>query len=236
MPATIYCNGQPMDDWAFWTNILPGDYTISFEPINGFLTPQTQVVHVNAGATTHITGNYVAGTNTVAPVAHGLLRVQTDPAVPTTILLNGIQRDDWGLNWVKMPPGDYLLSFSDVYYRNVPTTVTVNYYPGTTGNIQSLSDPIHITDGVVTEVIVNFVQLGNLRVETTPALAATIYCNGHPMDDWAFWTNIEAGSYEISFQPMDGYLTPPPITVTVSPGAGSHVIGNYTNGTSQLVP
>ena len=129
-----------------------------------------------------------------------------------------------------------MLSFSDVYGYDKPTSVTVNYYPGTTGNIQSLSSPIVISADVVTEVIVNFSQLGSLRVETSPASPATIYCNGHPMDDWAFWENIEPGQYTISFQDQIGYLTPPPVTVTVVAGAATHVVGNYTTGVTQVVP
>jgi hypothetical protein len=168
----------------------------------------------------------------------GLLRVETRPAVPTRIYLDGIQRNDWGLNWVKMPVGSYMLSFSDVYYYNIPATVTINYYPGSIGNVQSLNAPINIYPDTVTEVIVNFEQLGDLRVETynTDGLPATIYCNGVPMDDWGFWCNIEPGEYTISFESLSGKLTPPPITVTVNAGAGTHVIGDYSNGTSQVVP
>jgi hypothetical protein len=235
MPATIYCNGVPMDDWGFWTNILPGQYTITFESIDGYLTPDPQEVTVVAGQTTHVIGTYEAGQNTVTPVAHGLLRVQTDPAVPTTVYLDGIQREDWCLNWVKIPPGAYTLSFSDVYDYNTPTTVTVNYYPGTTGNVQSLSNPINIYDGVVTEVIVHFQQLGNLRVETDHAnKPPTIYRDGKPMDDWAFWCNIEPGQYTISFETISGKLTPPPITVTVNTGATTHVIADYDTGQTTL--
>lgn len=176
-------------------------------------------------------------TGDTVSTARGLLRVQTIPAVPTRIFLDGIQRDDWGLNWVKMLPGDYMLSFSDVYYYNVPATVTVNYYPGSQGNVQSLNDPITVYEDTVTEVLVNFEQLGDLRVETvTNGVPATIFCNGHPMDDWAFWVNIEAGEYTISFEPLAGYDTPPPIQVTVNAGAGTHVMGDYLTGTSYLVP
>jgi len=236
MPATVYCNGQAMDDWAAWTNIAPGSYTISFQPVNGYITPAPQVATVNAGANTIITGTYVLGANVVAPVPHGLLRVQTSPAVPTTIFLNGIQRDDWALNWVQLAPGSYSLSFKDAYNYATPTSVTVNYYPGTLGNVQPLTSPIVITDGVVTEVIANFTLLGNLRVETSPATAATIFVNGQPMDDWAVWTNIAPGSYTISFQQVTGLLTPPPITVTVISGQLTHVTGNYTLGTTSVVP
>jgi hypothetical protein len=236
MPATIYCNGNLMDDWAFWANIAPGDYNISFEPMNGYITPDPVVATVIAGETTNITGMYTTGSNTVTPVAHGLLRVQTSPAVPTSIYLDGIHRNDWGLNWVKMPAGSYILSFSDVYGYTTPTSVSVKYYPGGDAVTQSLSSPIMIYNDTVTEVIVNFIQLGNLRVETLPATPATIYCNGNPMNDWAFWVNIEPGSYIISFQAVAGLLTPPPMTVTVVAGAATHVVGNYNTGQNMIVP
>jgi hypothetical protein len=237
LPATIYCNGKPMDDWGFWANIEPGEYTISFEELDGYITPQQQTVTVSSGyETTHVVGEYVAGSNPVVTPPHGLLRVQTDPAVPTRIYLNGIPCNNWGLNWVKLPAGDYSLALSDVDYYDTPSSVTVNYYPGDKGVSQALSEPIHIYENVVTEVVVNFVQLGNLMVETSPPLPATIYCNGYPIDDWGFWANIEAGVYTISFQDMEGYLTPPAIDVSVNQDQGTHVVGNYTDGTTQVVP
>jgi hypothetical protein len=238
LPATIFLDGHPMDDWSFWTNITPGSYDISFQDVDGYDTPAPQLaVVVTAGVLTEITGTYTPnGAATYPPVAHGLLRVQTSPAVPSTIFLDGLQRDDWALNWVQLTPGPYMLSFSDVYAYDTPTSVTVNYYPGTTGNIQSLADPIMIYDGVVTEVIVNFAQMGNLRVETTPATEATIFLDGHPMDDWAFWLNILPGDYTVSFQPVSGLATPPPIDVTVLAGATTHVIGDYLNGESLTNP
>jgi hypothetical protein len=161
--------------------------------------------------------------------------VQINPAVPTTIYLDGIQRNDWGLNWVKIPAGSYMLSFSDVYNYNVPDTVIVNYSGGNSGNVQSLAEPIQIFDNTLTEVIVNFIELGNLRVETIPAMPATIFRDGVPMDDWAFWCNIEPGEYTISFEDLEGYLTPPPMTVTIVAGETTHVIGNYETGQTTLL-
>jgi hypothetical protein len=234
--ATIYCDGHPMDDWAFWTNILPGQYTISFGDKDGYTTPSPQVVTVTAGQTTHITGTYSYTGNPVSLSPHGLLRVQTNPPVPSTIYLDSIPRNAWALNWVKLPAGSYSLSLSDVYNYDTPASVTVNYYPGSSGNIQSLNDPIIISDDVVTEVIVNFTELGNLRVETvTGGVAATISRDGQPMDDWAFWCNIEPGQYTISFETLTGKLTPPPMTVTVTAGQTTYLIGNYENGATQIV-
>lgn len=140
----------------------------------------------------------------------GLLRVETSPPVPTRIFLDGIPRNDWGLDWVKLPAGEYTLSFSDV-----------------PGYLAPISQPIEILPDTVTEVIASFIQLGNLWVETSPALPATIFANGNPMNDWGFWASLEEGGYTVSFQDMPGYVTPSEAVVTVNPGETTHVIGDY---------
>ena len=150
----------------------------------------------------------IDGFEVTAPV--GLLRVVTSPPVPTRIFLDGIPRNDWGLDWVKIPAGAYTLSFSDV-----------------PGYLAPISQPIEILPDTVTEVIASFTPLGNLRVETSPALPATIFANGNPMNDWGFWASLEEGEYTVSFQDMPGYVTPAEEVVTVNPGETTHVIGDY---------
>ena len=162
----------------------------------------------------------------------GLLMLQTFPAVPTRIYIDGIPRNDWGLDWVKMAPGQYDLSFTDVFGHNKPTDVEITYYYFATGEfstpvIQSLSDPIEVFADTVTEVRAYFIPLGNLQVETSPVLPATIYCDGNPVNDWGYWANLEAGDYTVTFQDMDDYITPDPEVATVNPGETTTVIGNY---------
>jgi hypothetical protein len=171
----------------------------------------------------------------------GLLRVETSPAVATTILIDGIPRNDWGLDWVKMPPGEYTLSVSDVTGYLTPTEVEVTYYPPEGDPVtqnQLLSEPILVASGGTTQVVVSFIQLGNLRVETSPVLptANTIFVDGNPMNDWGLWVNLEAGDYTVSFQDMDGYQTPPPTVVTVTSGITTYVSGNYETGETTVGP
>ena len=235
VPATIYVNGNPMDDWGMWADLLPGSYIVSFESLNGFISPPPQTVTVTAGATTSVVGNYSAGINVVTPPATGLLRIQTVPAVPSRIFINGIPRENWGLNYVKMPAGSYTLSFSNVTGFDNPPTVTVTNTPGGTVT-QALTTPIVITSGVTTEVVANFVALGNLRVNTSPAVPSTIFVNGNPMDDWGMWADIEVGSYTVSFSPVTSFTTPPPLLISVTSGATTHVVGDFALGTTQVVP
>ena len=68
LPATISVNGQPMDDWGFWTVSQTRVHTpCLFETISGFLTPPSLAVTVTGGATTHVVGDYNLGTTTIVP-------------------------------------------------------------------------------------------------------------------------------------------------------------------------
>jgi hypothetical protein len=171
----------------------------------------------------------------------GLLRVETSPAVATTISVGGIPRNDWGLDWVKMPPGEYTLSFGDVPGYLTPVEVEVTFYPPEGDPVtqtQPLSQTIAVDSGVTSRVVASFIPLGNLRVETSPVLpvANTIFVDGNPMNDWGLWVNLEAGEYTVSFEEMDGYQTPPPAVVSVTSGVTTHVTGDYLNGETMVSP
>jgi subtilisin family serine protease len=170
-----------------------------------------------------------------APPGFGRLRVETIPPVPTRIFVNNIVRNSWGLDWVKLPPGEYHLSFSDVAYHETPKFVVVTIWPENITRIISLSEPIPIYEGKTTEVKAYFRRLGSLRVETYPPLPVTIFIDGIPRNEWGLWVDIEGGNYTITFEPYDGYLTPPPINVSVTYGGLTHIIGNYTDGTVRII-
>jgi len=61
-------------------------------------------VSIAAGVTTTVEGVFSV---------HGWLRILTDPAVPSTIYVNGVPRNDWGM-WQSMLPGTYLVAFGAV--------------------------------------------------------------------------------------------------------------------------
>jgi hypothetical protein len=235
VPATIFCNGVPREDWGLWTYFPSGSYTVSFGNLNGFNTPGSQVAVVSAGTTTNVNGNYTVNSTATYPyVPHGLLHVQTSPAVPSMISVNGYACDTWGLTYVELPPGAYILSFSDVAGFKTPTQVSVSQN-GSTPVIQPLTIPITITDTVITDVMATFSAQGNLRVETSPAVPATLFCNGLPIDDWGFWTNIDPGIYTLSFGDVPGFKTPASINVQVIASSTTHVIADYSTGVAQQV-
>jgi hypothetical protein len=232
LPVTIAVNGVTLENWGLWTSFPAGSYTVTFGNITGYTTPAPQTVTVTAGATTTVTGTYLVNAAYIAPSStNGLLLVQTSPAVRSTISLNGNVCDDWGLTFVELAPGSYTLSLSDVFGFKTPTSVSVSQGGGTPV-VQSLTTPITITTGVTTSVVANFAAKGNLHGLTTPAVPATIYVNGLAMDDWGFWTEVDPGTYTVSFEVLAGYATPPPIVVTVTGGVTTQVTGNYGTGIS----
>jgi uncharacterized membrane protein len=60
LPATVFVNGLPCDDWGMWQSMAPGTYTVSFGDVPGYVTPAPQVAVVAANSLTTITGTYVA--------------------------------------------------------------------------------------------------------------------------------------------------------------------------------
>jgi alpha-tubulin suppressor-like RCC1 family protein len=93
-----------------WLQLEPGDYEVCFGDVPGFDTPACEQVVVTAGATATVVGDFEM---------LGLLAVSTDPAVESTIRVNGLPRDDWGL-WLPIPPGVHEVCFSVAKTGQVP--------------------------------------------------------------------------------------------------------------------
>jgi hypothetical protein len=213
LPSTISVNGVPRNDWGMWTALPPGTYTVHFGPVADYDAPADQQATVVAGATTTKTGTFTPHTGAPGPdpTTFGYLRVTTNPATAAQIFVNGIPRDDWGLTWVKLAPGTYTVSFGQGYGYTPPAPQTFT-----------------VTAGATTTWDAPFVAHGSLRVTTSPALAATVFVNGVPRDDWGMWQSMPPGTYTVSFEAFPGYVTPAPQTVVVSSGSLTPVTGTYT--------
>jgi hypothetical protein len=154
----------------------------------------------------------VAGFPTTFTVtAMSMLRVTTSPAVPSQILVDGVPRDTWGLNWVKLPPGTYTVRFTHVEGYTEPDPQTVN-----------------VTTGNTTTVDGTFTQRGTLRVTTSPAVAGTISVDGIPRNDWGVWTDLPTGGHQVCFGAVEGYTAPPCQNITLTAGQQTTVNGTYT--------
>ncbi|MGQ0798453.1 MAG: hypothetical protein ACT4OI_11435, partial [Methanobacteriota archaeon] len=201
------------NDWGMWREAAPGTYTVSFGPVAGFDTPASRDVTVVAGATATTTGVYTSNPSAPGPDPNsfGYLRVTTSPAWPSTILVNGVPRDDWGLTWVKMAPGTYTVSFATVYGATPPPPTDVTVVAGQT---TTYAGPFNVH--------------GALRVTTSGAPAATVFVDGIPRNDWGMWQSMEPGTYTVSYESVLGFTSPAAQDVTVTTGVLTEVVGTYT--------
>jgi phenylpyruvate tautomerase PptA (4-oxalocrotonate tautomerase family) len=140
----------------------------------------------------------------------GLLRAYSSPAVPTTVIVNNVRRDDWGLNWVKLAPDSYKVHFTDV-----------------PGFASPLNQTVAVTAGDTTTVAGVFSQLGYLHVTTSPAVAGTIFVDGVARDDWGLWVPLAPGLHTVHFGDVAGYTAPADQQVTLVAGSNPTVTGNY---------
>ena len=158
--------------------------------------------------TTYAAGGQVR--RIVHTAAPGELRVITSPSLPSQILIDGVPRDTYGLNWLKLAPGQYTLSFAHVEGWTEPAPQTVTISPG-----------------AVTTVTSTFTQRGVLRAVTSPAVAGTISVDGVPRDNWGLLTDLPTGSHQVCFGPVAGFNPPACQTINLVAGAQTLVTGTY---------
>jgi phenylpyruvate tautomerase PptA (4-oxalocrotonate tautomerase family) len=66
VPGTVFVNGIPRNDWGMWMAMLPGDYTVSWGPVPGMVTPASEIATVVAEASVTVTKTYT-------PIGEGVL-------------------------------------------------------------------------------------------------------------------------------------------------------------------
>lgn len=280
VPGTILVDGVPRSRWGLnWVKIAPGPHTVSFTDVPGLGTPAPASVEVVSGTTTDVVATYVAW---------GWLRVNTTPAAPVLIEIDGIPRTMMGL-WTSMPAGTYNVSVGPNYaivqvapeattfvnvssegapriYQGylwvetnpvVPTRISVNGIPRndwkvllpmpdgyatvTTSDVPGYTTPPPSTTYVSTQygaiVYPQFERLGLLRATTDPALAATIFVDGRPANDWFLELPL-LGTHKVSFGPVPGYAIPFGEWVAVAAGDEVNVTGTYvpTSGAMLAAP
>jgi hypothetical protein len=195
-----------------WTDIATGNHQVCFGPAPDFDPPSCQNVSVNAGQLTTVTGTYTSDPGAAGASGKGLLRVTTSPALASQILIDGVVRNSWGLDWLELDPGTYTVSFTHVegYTEPAPQQVTV-------------------TAGQTTTLAGSFTQRGSLRVITSPAVPATITVDGVPRNDWGLWTDMPTGNHQVCFGWAVGYTAPVCQTVNLTT-AGATIQGTYVPG------
>ncbi|MGH3656208.1 MAG: RHS repeat-associated core domain-containing protein, partial [Micromonosporaceae bacterium] len=216
VPGTVTVDGEPRNDWGMWTD-LPAErtYRVCFGAVADHAPPPCQDVVLAPGAVREVTGTYTPSPGAAGPSGHGYLRVTTNPAVASQIVVDGVPRDSWGLTWVKFAPGEHTVCFTDIDGYTTPACQS-----------------IEVTAGATTEVQGRFVQRGVIKVETSPPVPATITIDGIARNNWAVWTDLPAGGYQVCFGQVPAHVAPPCRYVTLTPGATTTVTGTYDTPTT----
>lgn len=208
--TTISVDGVPRDDYGLWLYATPGQHTVSFGPVEGYDSPPDIQATVKVGEIVEVNGVFTPNPAASGPEGVGYLRVTSSPTLPTTIWVDGMPRNTWGLAWLSLAPGVYEVSFGDVGDHATPEPVTVE-----------------VQEGQVTEVEGEFTLLGGLRVVTSPPNIAPIYVDGIARDTWGIWLVLPEGRYDISFGPVPGHPQLQPCSVLVVPGQTTLVVATY---------
>ncbi len=184
--VTVDGPAVPRDDWGVFSWVPAGhDLEVCFGPAPARRPlPQVPADDVVPGGLVSVTGAYVADLAGTGPVGAGMLRVTTSPAVSSTISVDGLARDDWGLDWLHLAPGSHEVCFSDVTGYRTPACQTVE-----------------VTADETTTVVGAFAAQGWLKASSDPALEVTVTLDGLDRDDWGVWMPVDPGDHEVCFVP-----------------------------------
>lgn len=221
--AKISVDGVPRDSWGInWAQFPIGNHEICFGDVPGFIKPQCQTVTLSPGVTTSWVGTYTA---------KGYIHAITSPAVASTLLVDGSQKNDWGF-WTEFPVGPYEVCYTKVAGWNIPSPdcKTINVTAGNTTTVTGVFTANPSAPGI-TE------PHGLIRATTNPPVAAVISTNGATRNTWGLdWMKTSTGANEVCFGPVPYMEAPPCQTVNVSNGGISTVVGNYSaNGFLRVV-
>jgi hypothetical protein len=214
VPSTVTVDGVPRNDWGLWTEIAPGTYEVCFGAVAGYNAPACRDVVVAAGGTGTTTGTFTVNAGAPGPGGtFGYLRATTSPANVAMISVDGLPRDNWGLNWLKLSTGAHQVCFGASPNLTTPASC----------------QDITITNGATTTVTGTYAAKGFLRVQTSPAVPATITVNGEIANAWGVWTSKAPGTYAVCFGEVPGFVTPAcQNAVAVTAGNTATVTGTYT--------
>lgn len=182
---------------------------------------QGSVVQLPSGTSLTLTGCAALGGSTYCDSAtfevgedtHGLLRVKTSPPLPSQVVVDGVPRNDWGLDWVTVPVGHHQVCFTDVAGYGTPPCELVAVAEGATTAL----------DGVFTE-------LGLLKVEVDPAgLAVDVLVDGLPANQYGSFAWRTPGTHEVCWEDAAGYTTPACQAPSVTAGTQTTVTGTFTS-------
>jgi len=216
LPAVVFVDGTPRNRYGLLSYWDPGLVEVCFGAVPDYTAPPCETVAVAGGAPTTVTGTYAAGGSGGSPAPslgpHGLLRVTSDPPLPTTITVDGAAGGGWGLDWTPGTVGQHEVCFSEVVgYATPPCQV------------------IEVLDGQTTVVAGTFEPLGLLAVAADPAgLPTNVWLDGVPANRFGSLGWFAPGEIEVCFTPVVGFATPSCTPVDVPAAQLTETVGAFT--------
>lgn len=192
--------------------IAPGEYTLEFTNVDGWLTPSNQTVTITAGNLTTAEGVY-------QPL--GSLKVNITPSGAV----------DAGAMWSTNADSDVWFNSGYTVSNLVAGAYTV-YFTNISGWITPSNQTITISNSTTVTTTGNYVQYGSLQVGILPpgavAVGALWSVDGV---HWQVSSNtipLPPGQYTVRYTGLVGWNTPSNQTVTVSSGELTTTNGIYS--------
>ena len=177
------------------SNINPGLHTISFQPVIGWITPNSQSVNVLSGQTTNLAATYTS----LGSIQVTILPTNAAMSGATWTVDGGASQIS-GMTVSNLAIGVHTVSYSALASWIAPANQVVNLVAGQTTNISG-----------------TYTALGSLQVTIVPpgaiaAGAAWQADGGAWQSNAAIVSNLTAGVHSVTFTNVVGWNTPPPQT------------------------
>ncbi len=174
---TIYIDSIPRNENSLRVYLPSGNHTISFGLIADMTPHEPIAISLAPGEHLDVVAEPTPEPGAPGPGnALGRLRVTTNPALPATLYVNGVAMNMWGIDWVKLAPGTYNLTFGELPGYTAPGSRMVT-----------------ITQGEITVVQADYTRYSVLRVTTSPSSPVDISVNGVVRSSWGLWIDVAPG-------------------------------------------
>lgn len=149
-----------------------------------------------------------------APAEPGRLRVTTSPPTPAMISIDGVDRTEWGIDWLELAAGTYEVCFGDAPSLTAPACRSVDVLSGTT------VETVGVYERQAT-LVVSAASTGGQHLQSVISL------DGTPSAHGGVSLMRDPGPVEVCWGPVADYATPACETVTLAADTTTLVSGDF---------
>jgi hypothetical protein len=205
-------------------NIATGEHIVSFKAIDGWITPEDQIIEILENQIVVAEGVYDES------ITMGSLIVTVSPADAVTAGARWrLDGGNWhGNNYLMedIEPGTHTISFKDAEGWITPANEGVDIVAGQTSAASAIYTPEK--------------QEGSLIVGIEPQAAVASGArwqldNGPWQYDGTKLTGISVGNHKVYFDTITGWIAPAGIVVSITAGHVSTAMGTYVNSANGAI-